>query len=498
MGHSVIQCRRRPASPDSARTRRDERRLFRLVVALVLSAGPVACGSGSGSSDSDGSVGSDGSDGSARADGSTGSDGTAPSVPTGLSGVALTPYQVQLTWTASTDDTGVTGYRIFRGGTAVGTSSAVTYLHGGLAPETAYEFTVAAFDAAGNESAPSSGVSVSTPAATGATQLSTLAASMAPGEWATLGTLGFDDGGVLVTDGGGSILEYNSELSWDPIGRRLLIIGTARGVPAIYGRDTNQKWVQYAEATNTWTVLPNPEHYIGFHAYDHAALDTTNGDYYVRTVGSAQVWRFRGNSWARIADIPLDYASCCNSLEYFPGMGAIVFVRGSVNGNTEIFRYNDSDDSWSPLAADVSMPMGGYHDFLEYSSVHDMMFFGGGVDPDWPTGQRPELYSMDRNGNVVRRTDAPFTYNLSGTQTVTEPTSGNVLFFRLSDDSDKTQFHEYVVGSDTWQTRATDPTISLWGARGVVATAIPEYGVVVFLRHNNANSALILYKHKPL
>src|ERR1700733_11231156 len=49
-------------------------------------------------------------------------DTTPPSVPTGLSATAVSSTQINLSWTASTDNVGVTGYDVFRNGTQVGTS----------------------------------------------------------------------------------------------------------------------------------------------------------------------------------------------------------------------------------------------------------------------------------------------------------------------------------------------------------------------------------------
>lgn len=43
-------------------------------------------------------------------------DTTAPSVPTGLAATAVSSGQINLTWTASTDNVGVQGYRIYRNG----------------------------------------------------------------------------------------------------------------------------------------------------------------------------------------------------------------------------------------------------------------------------------------------------------------------------------------------------------------------------------------------
>ena len=92
----------------------------------------------------------------------TNSDTTAPSVPAGLSGTATSMTTIDLTWAASTDNVGVAGYRVFRNGTQVGTTSATTYSDTGLTKSTAYSYTVLAYDAAGNPSAQTAPVSVTT------------------------------------------------------------------------------------------------------------------------------------------------------------------------------------------------------------------------------------------------------------------------------------------------------------------------------------------------
>jgi hypothetical protein len=89
-------------------------------------------------------------------------DTTPPSVPTGLSATAVSSSLINLSWTASTDNVGVTGYDIFRNGTQVGTSAGTTYQDTGLTASTIYTYTVAAFDAAGNVSSPSASASSTT------------------------------------------------------------------------------------------------------------------------------------------------------------------------------------------------------------------------------------------------------------------------------------------------------------------------------------------------
>jgi hypothetical protein len=87
---------------------------------------------------------------------------TAPSIPTSLVATAVTSTEIHLAWVDSSDNVGVTGYRIFRNGTQVDSSSANTYSDTGLAPATTYTYTVAAFDAAGNVSAQSESASATT------------------------------------------------------------------------------------------------------------------------------------------------------------------------------------------------------------------------------------------------------------------------------------------------------------------------------------------------
>ena len=98
-------------------------------------------------------------------------DTTPPTVPTGLTATAASSSQINLSWTASTDNVAVTGYKVYRGGTQVGTSSATSYLDSGLAASTSYTYNVAATDAAGNSSAQSGIASATTLASTGGGQI---------------------------------------------------------------------------------------------------------------------------------------------------------------------------------------------------------------------------------------------------------------------------------------------------------------------------------------
>ena len=83
-------------------------------------------------------------------------DTQAPSKPLNLTASDQTETSLKLTWEASTDNVGVTGYRIYKDGTAlVGLITETSATIQGLTTGTAYSFYVTALDAEENESAQS-------------------------------------------------------------------------------------------------------------------------------------------------------------------------------------------------------------------------------------------------------------------------------------------------------------------------------------------------------
>ncbi|MFL6121220.1 cellulase family glycosylhydrolase [Actinophytocola sp.] len=98
-------------------------------------------------------------------------DTQAPTTPGTPTASGVTAGSAALSWSAATDNVGVTGYEILRaagtsGGTftSVGTSATTSFTATGLSPSTSYRFAVRARDAAGNTSANSGAVTVTTQA----------------------------------------------------------------------------------------------------------------------------------------------------------------------------------------------------------------------------------------------------------------------------------------------------------------------------------------------
>ncbi len=89
-------------------------------------------------------------------------DTTAPSIPTNLAASGTTSVATNLSWTASTDNVGVTGYDVYSGATLLGNTATTSAAITGLTASTTYTFSVKAKDAAGNASASSNALSVTT------------------------------------------------------------------------------------------------------------------------------------------------------------------------------------------------------------------------------------------------------------------------------------------------------------------------------------------------
>jgi len=89
-------------------------------------------------------------------------DTQAPTAPSNLVSTGKTDISVSLIWSASTDNVGVIGYDVFKDGILSGSTANTSHTVTGLTASTTYAFTVKAKDAAGNASAASNSVSVTT------------------------------------------------------------------------------------------------------------------------------------------------------------------------------------------------------------------------------------------------------------------------------------------------------------------------------------------------
>jgi hypothetical protein len=99
------------------------------------------------------------------------SDTQAPTTPTNLSATASSSTRVDLSWNASSDNVGVTGYEIYRNSALLTTVTSTSYADTTVSGGQTYTYQVKARDAAGNRSPFSNSATVTTPAGTGTTTL---------------------------------------------------------------------------------------------------------------------------------------------------------------------------------------------------------------------------------------------------------------------------------------------------------------------------------------
>lgn len=230
---------------------------------------------------------------SAAASATTG-DYTPPTIPAGLAATAPASGTVNLTWTGSTDTggSGLAGYIIYRFGAHIGTSATASYSDTSTLGTTSYTYTIKAYDNAGNASAQSSGVSITTPdtippsVPTGLTA-TVISASQVNLSWnASTDTGGSGMGGYAVyrngkglggsttttysdTTVGGSTTYTYTVLAYDnavPIVNEspqsaAAIVTTPSNVPSVpglpqpHGKVTTQSW------TESWTASTGPVAY---------------------------------------------------------------------------------------------------------------------------------------------------------------------------------------------------------------------------------------------
>jgi chitodextrinase len=84
--------------------------------------------------------------------GASAPDTQAPSTPSNVQASSVSQTSATISWNASSDNVGVTGYDVYRGATLVSSTSATSFNATGLSANTNYTYSVRAKDAAGNVS----------------------------------------------------------------------------------------------------------------------------------------------------------------------------------------------------------------------------------------------------------------------------------------------------------------------------------------------------------
>lgn len=334
---------------------------------------------------------------------------------------------------------------------------------------------------------------------TSAGALRDLATSMPAGSWAELTSMnGWNSGAVLVASEFGCtsndyITQYAEKAAWDPVNDRVLFVGQAHGT--CYGG----RFVMYSESSNSWSKGPWPSGVCQSgtatspcfsHAYDHNTTDPRNGDMYFRQAFTMRFYRFRSGEWASIPAPPTGGSQCCGALEFFPDMDRLIFI----DGDWGVWAFNPSTNAWTAVANTnltnqvaglPNVPMISYNNFALYNRVQKTLLFGGGSN----------LYKMSSSGAITKLRAPPVSLGVTQTVISVDPVSGKHILLTNS------ATYEYDLPSDTWRTLSTTVPATLKALDGVgdglVQAPITEYGVIMFIKYDNAGSKVYLYKHSP-
>jgi chitodextrinase len=180
-------------------------------------------------------------------------DSQAPTTPASLSASSVTSTSVALSWTASTDDVAVATYDLYSGSMLAGSSASSSAAIQNLLPGTSYTFSVRARDAAGNASAASKAVTVTTLSSNDVSPPSApanLAWSNAGGTVTLVWSASTDDVGVIAYDlyFGSFYLGAFGETS-------LAMLGFKAGTPYTFTVKARDAAGNVSVASNTATVL---------------------------------------------------------------------------------------------------------------------------------------------------------------------------------------------------------------------------------------------------
>jgi hypothetical protein len=325
----------------------------------------------------------------------------------------------------------------------------------------------------------------------GTSALATLAAAMAPGTWAQLAA---NNVSALVDPTTSSIphvLTYTNKAAWDPLNRRVHIIGSGHGGSAL-------RYVRYDEATNAFSFVDAA--FPASHGFDHITVNPPTGEPYVLVYYTLQLWRRGPSGWVQLPNRPsLSYQNITWVCDWWTGalsgltgsQGAFMFF--SPNSNGQVSWFDPVANSWiaSTTGWQPDSPGSQYHSVGAYSPRLNVAVGGGGNA--FPNS----MWRVNADRSVVKLSNTPFNYGIQMGRLVNDPATGRFLVYSTSG------FYEVnPAGSGTYTpltgSRTPPANVGLmsetngWGA---AAVAIPQYGVTMWISMQNTTGYVHLYKH---
>jgi len=326
---------------------------------------------------------------------------------------------------------------------------------------------------------------------------------MTPGTWASL-TVSNQDSILSDIGVGGSMIGFSNSMPWNPVSKVIEIFGSDH-----LGATPNLHHVRYLVATNLFTLAQAAPAVPGIgHGYDHNTLNPYTGDFYTRLYGgftgtiSVMKKAFGASSFINIPSVAASEQVAIGATWWsgpFVGAGSqgsfMLFNSGNSFGNSndgQILAYNPMTNTWFYNQQGKAPNYGSgatYHSVMEYSAIKNVAVYGGGNAA--PT----RLWRLSSDGSVLAMPNVPTgtTVGIEQGVLVDEPVTGNFLLLSAGE-----LWELNPSGSGAWTQLATPPAgVGIPGSRFVIASSIPEYGVVAFITQpSQTGGTFYLYKRQ--
>jgi len=305
-------------------------------------------------------------------------DTTAPTAPGGLTATATSSSQISLAWTASTDDVGVTGYRVERCAGAgcsafaqVGTPTATSFGDTGLAGSTSYSYRVRAVDAAGNLSAYSATASATTPVTPPSTGL-VAAYGFNEGTGSTVADASGNGNVGTVTNGAWATGRFGSALSFN--GTNSIVQVASSTSLSLTSAMTLEAWIQPTATQSGWRTIMQRQ-------VDAYFLNASNDSGPLLPSGGGT---FAGTVAYVIGPTPSPVGSWTHIALTYDGATLKLYVNGALASSAA--RSGAIQSSTTPLWIGGNVPYGEYfHGLIDELRIYNRALSATEVQTDMNT-----------------------------------------------------------------------------------------------------------------
>lgn len=328
-----------------------------------------------------------------------------------------------------------------------------------------------------------------------ASQLSDLALSLKPGTWGQLATSNID--AVLKNTGGSSnaINPYADKMVWDTQTASGYFIGSDHGGNACTSPQSSFRVGKFSAAANAWSIqplppwytCPNPTGYADAHGYHKIAIDRTRRELYRQPYGSNDIHAMNLDTglWSSYL---LGGQTCCSAIEMNAALDRLLIQNTNDGG---VYTFNTATHTFGTYIAVNQSFAGTTWTTAAYNPVtQETLFFSG----------QGFASKMNSAGAVTPIAFPPFpikTESASPGVVIADPVSGEWL--AMAADS----FAPWKsIDGIKWTSNPNVPPVNLAASgpgtyKFVVATEVPEYGVVMYTYCGeiNVGCGMLLYKH---